>query len=1239
MLAAALAGSALPPARAAVQINEIMAENPGRPDDPNALLDMDGRSPGWIELFNDGAASVDLTGWALSDDPALPGKWVFAAPVAPATVRTTIPANGYKLIFCGGVARNVANVEPHTDFRLDESGHVLLSQPDGAGGWTVVSRLGTAAAGGNPAVPYPPQRAGASYGFPGNSAAAAPVFFESDTPGAANAASGVTGFCADTVFSVDRGFYDAPFTLTITCATPGATIAWTVNGNTPTPAHGTQVPAPDAATPPSATISVNGTTIIRARAWKTGLGSSDADTHTYIFPAEVLTQSGPLASMGLTANDTHPWGTTGGSLRSPAGPDWEVDPEIVNHATVANRFTADDLKRMPVVSVVTPWREAFGPNSTAPDYAATPVANRGFYTGSEVGVANEGADRYGSMELINPDGDPVSPNARRGFQVDGNVHVFGGTSQQRWKSYKLSMRFKAQQTVATDIYGDDAAQEQDLFILDARLNQAWVHPDAAQRTMGDYVRDHVMADLQNRMGGLSFHSRPVHLFLNGLYWGLYILHEKPDERFIADYSGGDQEDWDIFKHNGGNGVDGANLYSNVIATAPIDPALALGSTANATVSPYFNSTALRNFEDLLDLVGLGRVAPNPAPVLTGQTEYEAVAAKLDVPQFIDYMLLNFVGGNTDWAHKNLYASYRRSGPLGTTGKWRWHSWDAEHVFKATGDNVTARNDTYGPTAIHQKLLVNAEYKLAWADAVQRRIFNGGLPGKDGILGTLGLQSAFGQRFAEIEPWGVRGESARWGDNRADTAPYTYAAAWTTEKNRILTSICPARGGTGTGTVVAQLRTAGLYPATAAPEFRDNATNAVQHGGAVAAGFSLKIHNPVGGASVLYYTLDGTDPRSAWTSAVAPAAQTYTAPLTLNTSRTVRARILNGTVWSALNEAFFSVATVPAAEGNLVVSRIHYRPAAPAAAEIAAGYDARRYFEFVELMNVSASTANLSGVSFGTGLDFTFPAAPPWNELAPGARVLVVANRAAFESRHGTGLPVAGEFQLGSNLDDSGEEISLHKPDGSDIKRFTYNDKSPWPTAADGEGFSLVLRNPAVNFSSAAHALGTNWRASTESSAPGANPDANARPAADDRILYAVWQPGAIPAGLTAAGEDADKDGVPNFMEFALGSPPLSGAQTVLPVSGAVFTDPDGIGPEPAAEYPTISLTRVAAADQVAWTPEVSQNLSAWQTVGAGLVVVSVLPAPGGMETITWRSTLTRDAAPRQYFRVRAVFTP
>ena len=296
-------------ARADVFINEFMANNPGRPDDPNAQLDMDGSSPAWIELHNTGAAAVDLTGWSLSDDPAVPGKWVFAGPVAPATTPTTIAAGGYKLVFCGGLPRNIANVEPHTTLGIDTSGQILLGQPNGMGGWTMSARSGRRR------CRIRSSAGGVSYGYPANDKTQAPVFFESDTPGASNPAAGIVDFCKDTTFDIDRGFYDAPFTLHITTLTPGATIAYTVNGTQPTAANGTQVAAPDPATPPTATINIAGTTIIRARVWKTGLGMSDIDTQTYLFATQVLTQTGPLPSMGLTSVDTYSMGHIG---RQPA---------------------------------------------------------------------------------------------------------------------------------------------------------------------------------------------------------------------------------------------------------------------------------------------------------------------------------------------------------------------------------------------------------------------------------------------------------------------------------------------------------------------------------------------------------------------------------------------------------------------------------------------------------------------------------------------------------------------------------------------------------------------------------------------------------------------------------------------------------------------------------------------------------------------------------------------------------
>ena len=47
---------------------------------------------------------------------------------------------------------------------------------------------------------------------------------------------------------------------------------------------------------------------------------------------------------------------------------------------------------------------------------------------------------------------------------------------------------------------------------------------------------------------LAGHSQHFHLYLNGLYWGLYNAVEKPDESFTSAHLGGEPEEWDVLKH-------------------------------------------------------------------------------------------------------------------------------------------------------------------------------------------------------------------------------------------------------------------------------------------------------------------------------------------------------------------------------------------------------------------------------------------------------------------------------------------------------------------------------------------------------------------------------------------------------------------------------------------------------------------------------------------------------------------
>jgi hypothetical protein len=54
-----------------IVINEVLASN------TNSIEDENGSKEDWVELYNNGPASVNLLGYGLTDDPALPFKWTF----------------------------------------------------------------------------------------------------------------------------------------------------------------------------------------------------------------------------------------------------------------------------------------------------------------------------------------------------------------------------------------------------------------------------------------------------------------------------------------------------------------------------------------------------------------------------------------------------------------------------------------------------------------------------------------------------------------------------------------------------------------------------------------------------------------------------------------------------------------------------------------------------------------------------------------------------------------------------------------------------------------------------------------------------------------------------------------------------------------------------------------------------------------------------------------------------------
>jgi hypothetical protein len=957
-----------PSATADVVINEILADN------RTSLQDENGQRQDWIELRNRGSGPVTLTGWALTDDPAVPNRWVFP--------NLTLNAGQYLIVFASGKDRatSVAGMTNHTNFRLSPGGGYLglfnANYPRAA-----VHQL----------TAYPEQRADISYGL---TAAGLATHFTSMTPRAANnEATAVTGFAQPPHVSVSSGFFNQPFNLALATETPGAEIRYSLDGSFPTVTNELYTgPISVAGTPTKAVV------MVRAAAFRAGYAPSAVTTRTYIFPDHVLTQ--PANPAGFPSLWDSPC-TIGSNCADTPG-DYEMDPQVITNAADNSAVLArQGLVSIPTLSIVTDVNLLFGPAQ-----------------GAYVRRESDNVQPV-SAEYILPDG-------TTGFQQDCGFEIQGQTSPTdsggNWKSKKLSMRliFKGAygpSKLHYRLFEDSPVEEFDTLIVSAGHNMYWNYmPNDDQRLRAVYVRDQYVADLQNALGGLSHHGRWVQVYLNGLYWGLHQLHERTDDSFVASYYGGSKTDYDVIKHDANTVVSGSSAtLSAVYATA-----------RSGSVGGVMNNSV-----------------------------YETIQQTLDVPDFINYMIINYWVGNEDWAHKNYYASH----PRAPGGRWRYHAWDSEHVLKgATYDNTT-KNDSGGPTEMFNLLRNNAEFRLLFADQVHKHFFNGGVFYTD--TNNPVYNPAFPERnrpaamfmkaLAEIDT-AIVCESARWGDVGSTrlSNPLTRNRDLFDERDSLLgvrnvaghtANLFPQR----TSVVLAQFRTARVYPTNMPPAFR-------QQGGNIPAGYSLFLTNLSPG-STIYYTTNGTDPRVYGSSAVAPSASSYAGgPISLGATTVVKTRSLQGSSWSALNEATFTVAELAS---PLRLTEIMYNPL---------GGDA---YEFIELKNTGSRLVDLDNYSF-EGITYSFG---PGTSIGAGATLVLAnnANPASFAARY-PGVIVAGYF--GGSLANGGERIALKNGAGLTVTSVTYRDSGGWPLAADGGGASLEMIDPDRASSDPA-----NWQAS------------------------------------------------------------------------------------------------------------------------------------------------------------------
>ncbi len=495
------------------------------------------------------------------------------------------------------------------------------------------------------------------------------------------------------------------------------------------------------------------------------------------------------------------------------------------------------------------------------------------------------------------------------------------------------------------------------------------------------IRDAMMNALVAGRMDIDYQAyEPALGFINGQFWGLYNIREKMDRFFAESNFGVDPDRVDLLEDVG------------IVVSGSPD-----------------------HYDDLLRLVE--HSDPND-PGLA-----EQVRRRMDVDEYINYMLAQIFFRNHDWLRHNTKYWREQS----SQGRWRWMLFDLDWGF--SGEPMQ------GPDQW-------ATNSLAWAlsQGEPSRLFAG-------LMRSAWFREEFAQRFAmhlnttfrtervihiidslaagiesvmplQIERWNAPVRLQVWMDELELLSEFARKRPEFAFQHLRETLALPPY--------------ADLSASVDPPHSGRLAIQGVQHDGPVFHGRFFR-HIPV---RLFARAHPG------W------VFDHWEGPLEEREGRTVV---------SMGDDTQIRAVFRPADAPTVVINEIHYNPSDSLQGEDEA-------WEFVELHNPSSQSVDLTGFRFVSGIDFTFPAG---SLLEAGGYAVVVAAAAGYEGR---GFPVY-EWTSG-RLANEGEDLVLFDAHSQMVDSVRYNDRDPWPEAADGDGPSLELTDATLD-----NGLPSSWSAS------------------------------------------------------------------------------------------------------------------------------------------------------------------
>ena len=524
------------------------------------------------------------------------------------------------------------------------------------------------------------------------------------------------------VFDHPGGFYQTAFTLALAAPAGQGTIYYTTNGEEPLPVNRSRYLHP---------LEIAATTVVRAAAFRAGTNQISAGARTFLFVSNVLTQTGSLFP--------NTWGAHQGK-RVPA---W-YGMAIANQDNgTAFQTVAAGLRSLPTLSIIANPPDLFSPDT-------------GIYTHPQA----RGGDweRPIALEMFDADG-------RLAFRCGAGLRIHGGTSRQPEESPKHSFRlaFNPRHGSAPlhfPVFGTRGGQTFDRLVLRAGNNDSWLTSRGEDRRQADYLRDEWMRQTMLDLGHPSARGRFVHLYLNGLYWGVYDLCEQPGPALLG--------------------------TEPITAASEFDVRKANKIEAGDDVA----------WNQMMRLVNTGA---------RDDRWYADLSRSLDLPELADYLILNFYAGNSDWDRTANWFALR---PRTPDGRFQFLVWDGECTLRNPEADTLDFDDDESPPRLFHALSANAEFRKLFATRARKLLFDGG---------PLAPEKA-AERYralADSVALALTAEAARWGNYRRDvqsykTGPYesyTVEEFWRSETNRILTQYFPQR----CEVLANQLRALGLFP--------------------------------------------------------------------------------------------------------------------------------------------------------------------------------------------------------------------------------------------------------------------------------------------------------------------------------------------------------------------------------------------------------------------------------------------